>query len=84
MVAPDESGVLVLQETVLKILESPHTDELTKQKALEVMAKGVTPPEHIHVSGCSFVCHENSCKDQELEKSTVDQTVEDSLDNFAD
>lgn len=50
--ATDVDTVKVLADTVLQVLNAPHTDEKTKQLALKVLNKGVTAPSNIHVNNC--------------------------------
>jgi len=68
-VNPD--AVNALAETILQILQVPHTDEKTKQLALKTIGKGVEAPSHISVSNCSMNMPENIYKN-DFQQSRID------------
>lgn len=65
----DEKTVGKLQETILSILGANHTDEKTKQMALEVLGTGIEEPSYITINGCSFV---NEPDKQEINDEIID------------
>jgi len=60
-----------LAETVLQILQVPHTDERTKQLALEVIGKGVEAPSNLTISSCNFEMPE-TIVNNDFQQSRID------------
>ena len=50
----DSNSVNAITEGVMKVLQAPHADELTKRAALKVLQKGCQSPQYTTVSNVSI------------------------------